>query len=299
MWCVLEDRVPTWDTLQKRNIHGPGWCVLCKRDQESITHLFLSFSYILEVWKACSFLLGDPFRWEGASVGNAWESWWRRTSQIKLKYLPLLVIWGIWLAQKNAIFQEKSSLPELTSALSVGMFNSFPEHVKAAKQRRALEVEIDKTVPWGFFDGVAQNNRCGGRAILYLSDSQFFILSFGLGEGLSNFAELMSLKLLLIFVVEKGCFNFSIFGDSTNVINWIKKTQECRNLRLEILLSSIRLVLHSIDTFTCKHVYRENNKEADSASKEGLQLELWVWKVKETREGRTEEYYHRPFIELL
>lgn len=49
MWCVLENRVPTWDMLQKINFQGPGWCVLCKREHESITHLFLSCSYSVEV----------------------------------------------------------------------------------------------------------------------------------------------------------------------------------------------------------------------------------------------------------
>ena len=28
MWCALENRVPTWDILQKRGFQGPGWCVL-------------------------------------------------------------------------------------------------------------------------------------------------------------------------------------------------------------------------------------------------------------------------------
>lgn len=79
MWYVLENRVPTWDTLQKRNFQGPGWCVLCKREQESITHLFLSCSYSVEVWKESSTFLGFPCRWERASMGIAWESWWRMT----------------------------------------------------------------------------------------------------------------------------------------------------------------------------------------------------------------------------
>jgi len=136
-----------------------------------------------------------------------------------------------------------------------------------------------------------------GGAFLYLSESHFFELSMGLGEGTNNYAELMSLKLLMIFAVEKGCNNLSVYGDSMNVINWIKQTQECRNLRLENLLSSIRLVLQSFDSFTCRHVYRENNQKADKASKEGLQLALGLWKVKEVREGRTYEYYHRPFID--
>jgi len=299
MWCAITGKVPTWENLQKRSINGPGWCVLCKRAGESITHLFIECSFAAEVWKACSLLMGQEMRWEGESVGNAWDLWWRRTPQKKLKSLPLLIIWGIWLARNKAIFQDIPSLPDLTCVMAVGFYNAFPEHVRAKKQRRDHVAEIDRTNPWGFFDGAAQNGRCGGGAILFLSDSHFFNLTFGLGDGTNNYAELMSLKLLLIFAEEKGCKKLSVFGDSLNVINWISRTQECRNVRLEILISSIRLILHSYENFSCRHVYRENNTEADRASKAGLRMALGDWKVVETKNGLSQEYYHRPFIDLI
>ena len=137
-------------------------------------------------------------------------------------------------------------------------------------------MEIDQTTPWEFFDGANQNNLCGGGALLFLSDSHFFELTPGLGEGSNNYAELLSLKLLLIFAVEKGCQSFKFFGDSLNVINWIKGTQQCMHLRLANILLSIREVQNTFDTFSCCHVYRENNKEADKSSKEGLQLALGI-----------------------
>jgi len=297
MWCVLENKAPTWDNLQKRSFQGPGWCVLCKRAQESVSHLFLSCSYSVEVWKECSALVGSPCQWTGASIGTTWEGWWRRTTNKKHKFLPLLVIWGIWLARNKAIFNDKPCLPEITAVQSVGIFKSLPEHLRAANQRRILEVEIDHSRPWAFFDGASQNNMFGGGAVLHLSESHHFTLSMGLGEGSNNYAELLSLKLLLNFALEKGCTSLTCFGDSLNVINWIKKTQECRNLRLGNLLSAIRRILLRYDNFTCRHVYRENNKEADRASKEGLQKALGTWYVTESVDGRLQGYYHRPFIE--
>ena len=94
----------------------------------------------------------------------------------------------------------------------------------------------------GFFDGATQNNICGGGALLFLSDSHYFELTLGLGEGSNNYVELLSLKLLLIFIAEEGCQRINIFGDSLNVINWIKGTQQCRQLILENILLSIREV---------------------------------------------------------
>jgi len=241
--------------------------------------------------------VGSPCQWTGASIGAAWEDWWRRTTIKKHKFLPLLVIWGIWLARNNAIFKDKPCLPEITAAQSVGIFISLPEHLRAANQRRIMEVEIDHSRPWAFFDGASQNNVCGGGVVLHLSDSHSFILSMGLGEGSNNYAEIMSLKLLLIFALEKGCTSLTCYGDSLNVINWIKQTQECRNLRLVNLLSSIRMILMNYDNFICRHVYRENNKEADRASKEGLPKAFGTWHITESVDGRSQGYYHRPFIE--
>ena len=87
------------------------------------------------------------------------------------------------------------------------------------------------------------------------------------------------------------------FGDSMNVINWVKKTQACRNLRLENILTSISDILDTIDLYSCSHVYRENNQEADLASKEGLQLIMGQWKIGEQLDGTIHSSYHCPFIE--
>ena len=69
------------------------------------------------------------------------------------------------------------------------------------------------------------------------------------------------------------------------------------NMRLSNILSSITDILDSYDAFSCRHVYRENNKEANKASKEGLLLTLVQWKINEQVDGAAREYYNRLFIE--
>ena len=155
MWCVLNNKVPTWDVLQKRSFQGPGWCVMCKRELETTHHLFYTCCFSSEVWRVVSTLVGFNCQWEGDSIGAAWDSWWRRTPQKHLKILPLLVIWGIWLAQNKAIFKDTSSTPAVTGALAVGFYNSFLVHIRDARERRLLEVDLDRSSPWAFFDGAA------------------------------------------------------------------------------------------------------------------------------------------------
>ena len=62
-------------------------------------------------------------------------------------------------------------------------YKSLPVHLRAARERRHLEVDLDRTKPWDFFDGAAQNNLCGGGAVLHLAESHVFVLSMGLGGG--------------------------------------------------------------------------------------------------------------------
>ena len=69
----------------------------------------------------------------------------------------------------------------------MGYFISFLEHIRVVSDRRRLEVDLDRSSPWAYFDGAAQNNACGGGAVLYLTESHFFVLSMGLGEGTNNF----------------------------------------------------------------------------------------------------------------
>ena len=132
---------------------------------------------------------------------------------------PLLVIWGVWVARNNILFNEKPCNPTITASLSYGFLNAFPQYIKSTRQRDSLDVELDKTLPWGIFDGASHNNASGGGDILYLTETHFYELVAGLGEGSNNFAEIMSLKLLLVFAAEKGCRNFNFMGDSMNVIN--------------------------------------------------------------------------------
>ena len=44
-------------------------------------------------------------------------------------------------------------------------------------------MDLDRSTPWAFSDGAAQNNACGGGALLFFTDSHFFVLSMGLRGG--------------------------------------------------------------------------------------------------------------------
>ena len=80
-----------------------------------------------------------------------------------------------------------------------------------------------------------------------MAENHSFELIARLGEGSNNLAELLSLKLLLIFVAEKGCRTLKVYGGSLNVIKWIKRIQTCRDLRLKKISISIWDVMETFD----------------------------------------------------
>jgi hypothetical protein len=73
----------------------------------------------------------------------------------------------------------------------------------------------------GNLDGASQGNlmHCGGGVTLYLNDTHIFNLKIGLGYATNNYAELSSLKLLILFTVEKEVIYLQVFGESLNAIN--------------------------------------------------------------------------------
>jgi ribonuclease HI len=235
--------------------------------------------------------------WEGRDLDHSWFTWWKTRAFKHLRALPLLVTWGVWLARNSFIFKGTPHSPEITAAKSVTLLPSFLSQSPRPSPSQPQGVVIDSASPWGFFDGASQQNICGGGGLLFLSASHYFIMTFGFRPGTNNFAELMSLKLLIAFTIEKGCLSLKVYGDSLNIINWIKGTQRCLNTRLAALVEDITRLQTSFDTFVCQHVYRENNKEADQRSKEELNLAMGQCKIIEHYNEQANEYLHRPFLD--
>ena len=148
----------------------------------------------------------------------------------------------------------------------------FPQAKNIPPPRIVVPELVNRNTPWAFFDGASQNSICGGGACLFLNQSHYFQISLGLGTGTNNYAELMTLKLLLCFAIERNCRQLQVFGDSMVVINWINKTHKCRIASLNALSEEITRSLSFFETISFTHVYREQNKEVDRLSKKGLTL---------------------------
>ena len=155
MWCTLANRIPAWDYLQKISFAGPGWCSLCKDNGENPNHLFLNCSFSKRVWKHSQTLSTIRFCWACHTLEDAWKSWSTTPLTIQFRALPLLHIWGIWLARNKATFLEKASSPEEVAKKGLEILSYFPQTKDSPAPRIILEEQIDKEIPWVFFDGAS------------------------------------------------------------------------------------------------------------------------------------------------
>ena len=97
-WCILRNKVLTWDNIQKINKMGLGWCLLCKKEEESVQHLLLKCPFNKRVWEETMRLTEKSQRWGGENIREVCQKWWNDTQEENLKYLPLIISWGTWLA---------------------------------------------------------------------------------------------------------------------------------------------------------------------------------------------------------
>jgi len=299
--------VPTWDILLKRCFNGPGWCMLCKMEGESITHLFLDCSYTRTTWLEAGTVGGFQCQWRGLNAHEALYSWITNRDSKKVCALPIIISWGIWLARKGIwlarnkqIFQDLRLEPVIVAAQSMGILIFYPQCDDKKTSRVIRDAEIDHSYLWAFFDGAAQGLpvRCGAGGVIYLSEGVYFTSKDGLGEGTSNYAELLALKLLLLYALENDVKRKQIYGDSMVVINWANGSHDCHIMRLIPIYEEVQRLILLFDHIIFSHVYRELNWTADKLSKEAAGLQQGIWQIDVLKETGSYGYYHRPDHEI-
>jgi hypothetical protein len=72
---VAENRILTWEVLQKKGWQGPGICPLCRNNNEDIDHLFVHCSFTHTVWAITSFFLNVKKWWTGNTFNDCIASW--------------------------------------------------------------------------------------------------------------------------------------------------------------------------------------------------------------------------------
>ncbi|RVW90769.1 putative ribonuclease H protein [Vitis vinifera] len=119
-WLVAHGKVNTNDKLQLRRPYKalcPQWCILCKRNGESIDHLFLHCPVTIGLWHRLFNLVGviwvpprsieDMLVISFRGLGNSVRG------KILWQIACLTLIWMVWQERNNRIFEDKGRTEEV------------------------------------------------------------------------------------------------------------------------------------------------------------------------------------------
>ena len=136
-------------------MEGPGRCYLCKLDAESNFHLGVDCPFTKSVWLDIEYKLNFKNLWYGESVIACMKNWCLNMEVKHIRSLPIIVFWFSWKARNQICFEDHTLMPSQVCSFSLGLLRYFPQGDFVMKIRHVFAKTIDKTCPWGYFDGSA------------------------------------------------------------------------------------------------------------------------------------------------
>ena len=122
LWKIFQNALPVGDLLALRNIGTTPNCTRCN-SAESINHLFLHCDFACKVWRLAPFLSCIDTRGL-LDLATGWQTLCNLKclppTGVALGPLAPWILWSLWLARNNRIFNNKDSTPEevITKAIA-------------------------------------------------------------------------------------------------------------------------------------------------------------------------------------
>jgi ribonuclease HI len=137
-------------------------------------------------------------------------------------------------------------------------------------------------MPWGFFDGAYQGPemKCGLGFSLYLSLTHYILGNTNIGSGSNNLAEFSTLLALLKLASLQRSTQMSFLWRLQAMHGWMNNETQIQHLNLLQIGQKLHSTARSFEELHFTHIFRELNIEANTLSKEALQLpsNVLVWK---------------------
>lgn len=112
------------------------------------------------------------------------QEWFIRKELKPFREIPFLVTWGICLAHKFSLFEDKS-IPYFQIFTQVlAMLSVYKPNVRIKEQRVVGALSMDRSYAWSFFDGACQGlgQTCNLGFVSFLLESHFFTAKANLGK---------------------------------------------------------------------------------------------------------------------
>lgn len=290
-WLLWKGRILTWENLQKRGMIGPGCCIICKQQLESVSHLFFECKPVLGFWELISRWAGYP-SWSPQSQTQAFDFWGSKGAGIKA--LPFYVCWEVWRSRNNMLFNEGLWDPHRMYRRILVWLQTPSASDEIIKDLSIRYRPHEVNIPALFFDGAQQEGVCGCGAWLKLENGERYNISWNGGPGTNSKAELLALWSGLLVALHLRIPCIDIYGDSQVVIGGISGRT---TLRSPHLCGWVERIIHLLSQFqrtATHHIYRELNSRAEKLSKLGLAHEFGFISVTYISENRAETSYSFP-----
>jgi hypothetical protein len=187
---AMEEKILTWDILQKRGWKGPGYCSLCKVDNESINHIFIISLFAMAVWNALTHDQNLNRSWMGVTLVECMKNWTKDKSVPS--YLAVYTMWYIWQERNKTLFEDIKPLVKtmLYKILAHPLCKTTYPKDKIPKDIM-IGVDLNTTLAW--FDGATKSDgrMCGVGGIIKVQKAIVYKWKLNCSKGTDTKAELI------------------------------------------------------------------------------------------------------------
>ncbi|KAK7850299.1 hypothetical protein CFP56_001159 [Quercus suber] len=160
VWKVCKNILATKENLWRRNITKDNTCEVCKKQVESIGHLFWFYDHVKEVWYSCKLSLSFEIHPSRDYMNVIWHLQKWEESRPRLLEWMVKISWGIWkdrndIRHRGRLWSGQAvtrsllcSLEEFQLANERLMANAKRNHVVkwALPQAGCYKVNVDRVV---------------------------------------------------------------------------------------------------------------------------------------------------------
>jgi hypothetical protein len=222
IWLLVENKILTWEILQRRGFTGPSICKLCLKNVESTQHLFMECAFTMEVWNKLRMYLNYSGVWAGNNLMDCFKQW--KARNFHLPTLPTLICWSLWREHNYVVFEDIIPRVQKVIHRSLLALREYKHIPKVSVQRLGFShPAVGGTVGW--FDGatssIGLNSGAGG--VIRISEQCSYKWLLNCGPDTNTRAELLGVWALLSLASRLSIQELHVMGDSKIIIDWLRE----------------------------------------------------------------------------
>jgi ribonuclease HI len=287
IWLVVENKILTWENLQRRGFIGPSICILCKQSKESVFHLFVECPFRVHCLGKNLFIQNCLGMWNKNTFSECFKNWILMRSS--LPTLPVFICWYIWSDRNHAIFEDRIPSAQKVAYQSLLAEGEYTKPVKALALRRRTALRMaNGTVGW--FDGEAMSSglNSGVGGVIRTHDNHTFKWTINCGPGTNTRVELLGAWELLTLASRLSISEITVQGDSKIIIEWLRGKGRLQVISLECWKDRLEELKKNSSTFlSCMCIERTTQKQIVFQNKRFIRLlgKLFYFQCVEEHEG--------------